>query len=227
VFNIRNISALGRVFYPSLLWNLPTKTKTIYLTFDDGPIPEITPWVLSLLKEYNAKGTFFCIGENIVRHPEIFQQILSEGHRVGNHSFNHLNGWKTSSKKYVENVLFAESRILNLPFDPKAENGLYCQPVDYSASAGKLFRPPYGKIKPGQIRNLQQRGYKIVMWDVLSEDYDSSISAEKCFRNVTNYAKPGSIIVFHDSLKASANLQEVLPKVLSFFKKQGFEFKRL
>lgn len=261
-FNNRNISALGRVIYPSLLWNLPANTKTLYLTFDDGPIPEITPWVLSLLKEFNAKATFFCIGDNIAKHPKVFKQILAEGHSIGNHSFNHLNGWKTSAEDYVENVFLTEYQILKSSSETeseKIEGRIYnsrqegeCKANPYTAQVSsrsshndgtssnlnlpayntpplfsKLFRPPFGKISPVQIKKLQQRGYKIVMWDVLSEDYNRGLSAEKCFKNVINYAKPGSIIVFHDSLKASANLQEILPKVLKFYKEKGYEFKGL
>lgn len=220
MFNIRKISALGRVFYPSLLWNLPDKNKTIYLTFDDGPIPEITPWVLSLLKEYNAKGTFFCIGENIVKHPEIFKQILSEGHRVGNHSFNHLNGWKTPSKKYVENVLKAEKSINgNLPkqLNRKERGKQGEQPLP------KLFRPPYGRIKPSQIKELQKLGYQIVMWDIISGDFDNRLSARQCCDVVKKNTTPGSIVVFHDSKKAEKNLREVLPEILEFYKKEGYK----
>lgn len=261
MYNFKIISALGRVIYPSLLWNLPNKTKTIYLTFDDGPIPEVTPWVLSLLKKYNAKATFFCIGDNIAKHPEIFKQILAEGHSVGNHSFNHLNGWKTSSQDYVENVLLADKQILksSRKYGSQGKEEHLCgngkevnreailqtrwssitnkieeasinphlPPGNSRTLGSQLFRPPYGKIGPVQIKKLQRKGYKIVMWDVLSEDYNRQLSAEVCFKNVINQAKPGSIIVFHDSLKASANLKEVLPKVLKYYKKESFEFKGL
>lgn len=252
------------MIYPSLLWNVPAKNNTLYLTFDDGPIPEITPWVLSLLKDFNAKATFFCIGDNIAKHPEVFKQILAEGHSIGNHSFNHLNGWKTAAEDYVKNVLLAENQISNTSSEtesdkienlkytsgqegeckvyPQIKQGIsrsnlnnknFSNP-DLPSTSGnyapenlKLFRPPFGKISPVQIKKLQQRGYQIVMWDVLSEDYNRGLSAEKCFKNVINYAKPGSIIVFHDSLKASANLQEVLPKVLKFYKEKDYEFKGL
>jgi len=254
---LKKISTLGKFLYPSLLWNLPKTENTLYLTFDDGPVPEITPWVLALLKEYHAKATFFCIGENIVKHPEVFDQILAEGHNVGNHSFNHLNGWKTPISTYIENVEKAEeiifekresrnqrqesrdrnqdSRTENIKErGEKKESGDKKQDFITGNKENrretkniKLFRPPYGKITPKQIKTLQRMGFKIVMWEVISGDFDLKLSPEKCLNNVLKNSKPGSIVVFHDSIKASANLKEVLPKVLEYFHQKGFEFKAI
>ena len=197
---------LLRSFYSSAFWRVPAATKEIFLTFDDGPIPEVTPWVLSELKKYNAKATFFCIGANIEKYPDVFRQIISEGHSVGNHTYNHLNGWKTKTKEYFDNVSKCESLI--------------------KAHEKKLFRPPYGKIKPSQYSILKTQ-YSVVMWDVLSGDFDQTISEEKCLKNVLTKTREGSIVVFHDSLKAKKNLQYALPKVLEHFSKEGFKFNSL
>jgi peptidoglycan/xylan/chitin deacetylase (PgdA/CDA1 family) len=207
---LKNISTLGRLFYPSLLWNMPRDNKTIYLSFDDGPHPEITPWLLNVLKSYNAKSTFFCVGENILKFPKVFNQILAEGHSIGNHSQNHLKGWKTSTSQYLENVLEAENVI-----EKYSEN----------RKRSKLFRPPYGRITPFQLKRLHTLNYKIVMWDSLSGDFDKRISSEACYKNVIENTKAGSIIVFHDSEKASEKLKEVLPRVLEYYSKKGFNFK--
>jgi peptidoglycan/xylan/chitin deacetylase (PgdA/CDA1 family) len=255
----KKISTLGKFLYPSLLWNLPKTGNTLYLTFDDGPIPEVTPWVLALLKEYHAKATFFCIGENIVKHPEIFDQILAEGHNVGNHSFNHLNGWKTPISTYIVNVEKAEElicvkqetrfkiqdfRIEKLEErEKKKESGDSNQDnrtesieereekiekrKENKVKNAKLFRPPYGKITPKQIKTLQGQGFKIVMWEVISGDFEAKLSVENCINNVLKNSKPGSIVVFHDSLKASEKLKEVLPKILEYYHQKGFEFKAI
>jgi peptidoglycan/xylan/chitin deacetylase (PgdA/CDA1 family) len=235
---LKKISTLGKFLYPSLLWNIPKTGNTLYLTFDDGPIPEVTPWVLGLLKEYHAKATFFCIGKNIVKHPEIFDQILAEGHNVGNHSFNHLNGWKTPISTYIENVEKAEeiffekleSRNLRQESRDKKQD-LRTKSIENRKETKnkniKLFRPPYGKITPKQIKTLQGQGFKIVMWEVISGDFDVKLSPEDCLNNVFKNSKPGSIVVFHDSIKASVNLKEVLPKVLEYFHQKGFEFKAI
>tara|TARA_R100000935_G_C2824469_1_gene161539 strand:+ start:901 stop:1539 length:639 start_codon:yes stop_codon:yes gene_type:complete len=209
---LKNISKIGSLLAPSLLWNMPRDTNTIYLSFDDGPHPEITSWVLKALKNYDAKATFFCVGENILKYPKIFQQLISEGHSVGNHTHNHLKGWKTSTSNYLENTNKAEAAFSKYS---TASNNI------------KLFRPPYGKIKPSQIRRLNQLDYKIVMWDALSADFDSTINAEDCFNNVIENTKAGSIVVFHDSEKASEKLKSVLPRVLKYYSEKGFEFKRL
>tara|TARA_B100001146_G_C16171157_1_gene430136 strand:- start:152 stop:766 length:615 start_codon:yes stop_codon:yes gene_type:complete len=185
--------------YPERIWAFSHEKASVFLTFDDGPIPEVTPWVLDELKKHNAKATFFSIGENVKKHPEIFERILFEGHSVGNHTFNHLKGSKTETSKYIENTLLAEKLIHS-----------------------KLFRPPYGKITSKQAKILQIKGFKIVMWDVISYDYDSTVSEEKCLENVLKNIQSGSIIVFHDSLKAEKNLRYVLPKVLEIIVKKGW-----
>ena len=182
-------------------------SNTVYLTFDDGPIPEITDWVLNELKKHHVKATFFCIGDNIDKNPEIFKKVISEGHSIGNHTFNHLNGWKTSTEAYIENTKRCEATI---------------QKNNLSNLRSKLFRPPYGKIKAAQSRKIRKLGYKIIMWDVLSADFDQTISQEQCLENVTSNLRSGSIIVFHDSIKAFKNLEYVLPKTLAYLKENSF-----
>jgi peptidoglycan-N-acetylglucosamine deacetylase len=195
--------------FPNYIWEI-SSIDSVYLTFDDGPTPKVTNWVLDQLKKYNAKATFFCIGENIQKYPEIFKSLTSKGHSIGNHTFNHLNGWQTSNKVLMENIESCQSEIRKLQ----------------SANCN-LFRPPYGKIKPSQSRNLQKSGYKIIMWDVLSADFDTSISKEKCLKNVLENIQPGSIVVFHDSKKAFINLEYVLPKVLDFCKTKNWKFEKI
>lgn len=193
-------------YYPSLLWNKSRTEKVIYLTFDDGPIPNVTDFVLKTLKVFNAKATFFCIGDNIVKHPEVFERVKNDGHGIGNHTFNHLKGWKTDNETYLQNTL-------------------KCQELTQT----DLFRPPYGRIKKSQISNLKSQipGLKIVMWDVLSGDFDTKLSPEKCYQNVIKHTENGSIIVFHDSLKAFDRLSYALPKVLAYFSEKGFTFSTL
>ena len=198
-----------KALFSNYTWDLFTtgSSNTVYLTFDDGPIPEITNWVLNELKKYNVKATFFCIGNNIDQNPDLFKTVIKEGHSIGNHTFNHLNGWKTSSKAYIENTKLCEDSIQkNSPFALKFKN----------------FRPPYGKIKASQSRKIRKLGYKIIMWDVLSGDFDQTLSQEKCLNNVLTNVKPGSIIVFHDSIKAFKNLKYVLPKTLAYLKENNF-----
>lgn len=246
---------LLKKFYPKqLVWNKSRAEKVIYLTFDDGPIPIVTPWVIKTLKKYNAKATFFCIGDNIVKHPEIFEQLKADGHAIGNHTFNHLRGWDTDDETYFENFL-------------------KCQKLTQT----NLFRPPYGRIKKSQIERIfevkdefwvqeqganskddlqnqvsnitcqdelqiQEQGVKskddlqvsllpthdsllkIVMWDVLSGDFDPGLNPEKCLRNVLKHTENGSVVVFHDSLKAWDRLEIVLPKVLEVWTDRGFKF---
>ena len=207
--------------FPKRIWAFPNSGKKIYLTFDDGPIPEVTPWVLDLLQQHNAKATFFCIGDNIAKHPEIFKRIISEGHAIGNHTFNHLNGWKTKPEDYIENVLKAKSEIVH------RISSIYPEQSQKVAPYTTFFRPPYGKITSVQAKSIQQKGYQIVMWNVLSADYDTSISAEKCFKNVAENIKPGSIVVFHDSLKAQKNMQYALPKVLELIAENGWSCEKI
>ncbi len=196
---------LIKLIFSNYVWDIPTVEKKVYLTFDDGPTPEITAWVLNQLKEFNAKATFFCIGENIQKYPEIFDSILTNGHTIGNHTFNHHNGWKTKTSDYIENVLLCKEVIRK-------------QTTDNT----QLFRPPYGKIRKSQANLLRKNGYKIIMWDVLSADFDASISPEKCLHNVISNTQPGSIIVFHDSEKSHKNLVFTLPKFLTFLKQNNY-----
>ena len=210
------IPRLIKNLFQNLVWELPTKEKVIYLTFDDGPTPKITEWTLNMLKQYNAKATFFCIGKNIEEHPDIFSEIVSEGHAIGNHTFTHVKGWKTNTKDYIDNI-----KKVHSVFQTSLLEG------EKSASYNQLFRPPYGQIKPKQIKALTLLGYKIIMWSVLSVDWHKSVSKEKCLKNVINNTTPGSIVVFHDSIKASVNMQYALPKVLDYFSKKGYVFKRI
>lgn len=198
-------------FFYNYSWRIKTTKKEIYLTFDDGPVPDFTPWVLDTLKKYNAKATFFCVGENIKKFPQIYQEIKDAGHRVGNHTFNHLQGWKTPTNKYIKNIL-------------KAESYLYDDPMNHQK---KLFRPPHGRIRPIQAKILRKKGYKIIMWDVLSGDFDQGLSKELCLELTIKNIKNGSIVVFHDSDKSFKNLDFVLPKVLEHFTQEGFDFKSL
>lgn len=193
--------------FNNLVWDIPNSDKRIYLTFDDGPIPNVTEWVLEILKSEDIKATFFCIGDNMKKHPEVYKRILAEGHQTGNHTFNHLNGWKTETNHYIENLKLCETEYLKL-----------------NTEHSFLFRPPYGKIKPSQSKAIRNLGYKIIMWDVLSYDFDSTISVEKCLENVISNTEQGSIIVFHDSVKAEKNLKYALPKAIQVLKDKGFIF---
>lgn len=201
--------------FPKRVWTFSKKSNAVFLTFDDGPIPNITPWVIQELKKHDAKATFFCIGENIKKHPQIFRSLISEGHSIGNHTYNHLNGWKTNVSEYVNNVILSEAEANK--WNEKSQIG----------NQKPLFRPPYGKITTKQSKILQERGYKVIMWDILSADYNTSISEEKCLQNVLQNIGPGSIIVFHDSVKAERNLRYVLPKVLDLISKQGWKCEKI
>ena len=201
-------------FFKDYIWFINTNKKEIYLTFDDGPTPKVTDFVLRTLKNSNAKATFFCIGKNIEKHPEIFKKIIADGHTIGNHTHNHLNGWKTSLDVYIKNIEKCNLSINTQNAKPQNQNS-------------KLFRPAYGKIKKSQAIKLKSQGYDIVMWSVLSGDFDVKLSKEKCLNNVINNTEKGSIIVFHDSEKAFEKLQYVLPKVLAHFTNAGYIFKSL
>lgn len=207
---------LIKKIFSGFVWDYPNKEKKVYLTFDDGPTPEVTEWTLNQLKQYDAKATFFCIGENIQKHPEIFKKVIAEGHSIGNHTFNHLNGWQTSTENYIENFKLCEIEIL------KQFSILNLKSKIYNLKS-KLFRPPYGKIKFGQSKIVKGMGYKIIMWDVLSADFDTSVSLERCLQNVIKNVKSGSVIIFHDSVKASKNLEYALPKTLAFLKENGYK----
>lgn len=197
------IPRILRSFYPSLVWEMPRDEKKIFLTFDDGPHPIITPKVIDLLRRYDAKATFFCIGRNVEANKDIFNMILKEGHSVGNHTYNHDRGWRTATKDYIESVERANEHINS-----------------------NLFRPPHGRIKYSQIRALQQK-YKIITWTVISYDWDKSITSDDCFNNIIRNADSGSIIVFHDSEKAINNMLPALEKVLKYYKSKGFTFEKI
>lgn len=189
--------------FPNFTWRIPSQEKNLYLTFDDGPIPEVTPWVLEQLAAYDAKGTFFCVGDNIRKNPATFQAVIDAGHAVGSHTLNHLDGWTNDNIPYFHNVRHSANMVDSV-----------------------LFRPPYGRLKPKQAQFLM-RHYRIVMWDVLSGDFDSNISKEQCLKNVTGNAANGSIVVFHDSLKAIDRLEYALPRVLEHFSSLGYTFNKL
>lgn len=188
--------------YPSLLWRIDAPANDIYLTFDDGPVPGPTDFVVDTLKSFNAQATFFCIGDNVRKHPEQFQRVKEYG--IGNHTFNHVNGWKTSPEEYLHNVEVC---------------------AQFLPPSALLFRPPFGRIKKSQINTLSK--YRIVMWDVLTFDYDRTLSPYNCLKGSLHAARPGSIVVFHDSLKAEQNLRYVLPRFIEYFAEKGFSFKVL
>jgi peptidoglycan/xylan/chitin deacetylase (PgdA/CDA1 family) len=197
-----------RKVFSSYIWKVPVTDKSIYLTFDDGPHPTITPWVLAQLRKYNAPATFFCIGKNIEKFPGIFQQLIDEGHAVGNHTFSHLNGWKTPDSEYLADVKMGGTLI-----------------------ESDLFRPPYGRIRRSQAKMLatvlDKKNVKVVMWDVLSADFDPSVTPETCAGIVLKHVEPGSVVVFHDSEKAFSNLEYALPLVLEKLVGEGFSFQKL
>ena len=190
--------------FPKRVWSFPNSKNSVYLTFDDGPIPEVTPWVIKVLKKYKAKATFFCIGDNVTKHANVFQQVIEEGHSIGNHTYHHLNGWSTKTKDYINNCEKCENRLNRFQ--------------DCKSTSNPLFRPPFGKLTLKQSKTLQEKGFHIIMWDVLSADFDPKISNKKCLENVLKNIQPGSIVVFHDSLKSYDKLRYVLPKVLDFLK---------
>jgi peptidoglycan-N-acetylglucosamine deacetylase len=196
--------------YPGLLWRVNTEKKELFLTFDDGPIDGPTEFVLEQLKLFSAQATFFCIGDNVRKHPDVFKKIIDAGHAVGNHTFNHLNGWKTSLENYTDNVMKCDRQMI--------EHG-------YVASHKTLLRPPYGRITFSQIQKFSD--YKIVMWDVLTKDYDKSFEPDFLIKKAIKLSRPGSIVVFHDSYKAEKNLRYILPAFLKHFTEKGFAFKAI
>ncbi len=203
LYFVKTPKIIERVFN-KYIWSFSSKDNAIYLTFDDGPTPEVTSYVLDLLKKYNIKATFFCVGQNIVQNLELFNRIVKEGHAIGNHTFKHLNGWKTSFSLYVEDV----NKVSNV----------------YKTT---LFRPPYGKITKKQAIYLLQNGYQIVMWSLLSGDFDNSISADQCYNNINKNINSGDILVFHDSLKSEKIIKNALEKILVMLLDKGFVFKKI
>ncbi|MDR2232515.1 MAG: polysaccharide deacetylase family protein [Tannerella sp.] len=194
---------LYRIFFPGAEWRIPTKDKCVYLTFDDGPVPEITPWVLDILDSFGVKATFFCVGDNVRKYPDIYKMLLERGHKVGNHTFNHIQGICVSSKKYLKNVEKAAEWI-----------------------DSELFRPPHGHMRASQFICLKRR-FKIIMWDVVTRDYSPHMTAQGVTNVVKKYSRNGSIIVFHDSLKAKGRIEEALPQAIEWLLAQGYQFKCL
>lgn len=183
-----------------LLWRVRRPEKKIYLTFDDGPVPEVTPQVLALLDRYGWKATFFCVGENVAKHPELYRRLQKEGHQVGNHSFNHVRGFRYNDADYVANVDKARHYI-----------------------DSKLFRPPHGELRRSQAA-LLKKDFTIVMWDLITYDYDAAMEADDILKLIRKNLRPGSIVVFHDSIKAQKNVLQVLPKALEYWTEQGYSF---
>lgn len=192
-----------RWLYPHALWRMNRHEKAVYLTFDDGPIPEATPFILDVLDRYDAKATFFMVGDNAEKYPHLLQEVKRRGHRIGNHTYNHIGGIRWSTWKYMGNV-------------KKAENVL---------QSNLLFRPPHGWMGPVKYRTMRYLGWKIVMWDVVTRDYSKHLSAEDVLQNVKRYTRPGSIITFHDSLKSIDKLKSALPQALQWLNEQGYEFR--
>ena len=210
---------LFRKLYPSAIWRMDPNEKAVYLTFDDGPIPEVTPWVLDLLDKHGIKATFFMVGDNIRKHPEEFRMVVERGHRIGNHTFNHIRGFEYSAKNYLGNAEQAQIFMeMGGDINCNVEKALY--PL--------LFRPPHGHMFAGQYMKLKRR-YKIVMWDLVTRDYSKKLRGPQVLANVMRYARNGAIITFHDSLKSwcNGNLQYALPRSIEFLKAEGYEFKVL
>ena len=203
---------LIKKLFSGFVWDIPNNSKTVYLTFDDGPTPEITEWVLDVLKQHGVKATFFCIGNNINNNPEIFKKVIEGGHTIANHTYNHLNGWKTDNNRYFENIDATEKAI-------EANGG--------NRAFKKLFRPPYGRMKRLQAAEVRRRGYRIIMWDVLSADFDKTITPEQCLQNVIRNTRDGSVIIFHDSVKAFPNVEHALPEAIKYLKEKGFKFEAI
>ena len=203
---LKKTPSIFQKIFSGRVWRIDTDEKILYFTFDDGPHPEATSFVLEELKKFNAKATFFCIGKNVKENFSVYERIIAEGHQVGSHTFNHLNGWKTNDKIYIEDIAKA-AKIID----------------------SKLFRPPYGKITSFQAKAIQgeRLRLKTVMWEVLSGDFDPSVTGDNCYLNVVNNAKPGSIVVFHDSAKSFTTLQYALPRLLKYYNESGYSFHSL
>ena len=191
-----------RYLYPSAIWRMDKDKKAVYLTFDDGPIPRVTPWVLDVLDKYGIKATFFMVGDNIRKHPDEFRMVVERGHRIGNHTFNHIRGLNYDINSYLENTDKACRMMMNTD----------------------LFRPPHGYMSPRQYAELKKR-YKIIMWDLVTRDYNRKFTGEQILQKVKKYVRNGSIITFHDSLKSEENIRYALPKAIEWLKEQGYEFR--
>ncbi len=191
------------LLYPTLIWRVPTTENKIYLTFDDGPVPGPTDFALEQLKQFNAKATFFCIGNNVEKNESLFKKIEEQGHAVGNHTQNHKKGWITPNEEYLNDISLCQEKMKDTV----------------------LFRPPFGRIKRSQIKQLDN--YKIIMWDVLSYDYSSAMNRDRCLQGVIRASRPGSIVVFHDSYKAEENMTYALPRLLDHFSQKGYKFESL
>ncbi|MBP3738204.1 MAG: polysaccharide deacetylase family protein [Muribaculaceae bacterium] len=194
---------LYRMLFPETVWRIHKRRRTVYITFDDGPIPEVTPWVLDTLDRYGVKATFFCVGENVERHPELFEEIKRRGHSVGNHTMNHLQGRFVTTRNYLLNVFHAHDLI-----------------------GSTLFRPPHGLLRWGQSKVLRER-FSIIMYDLVTRDYSNKLNGEQVLDNVKTYARNGSIIVFHDSLKAEQNMKYALPRAIEWLQAQGYTLERI
>lgn len=192
-----------RRLYPRACWRMDSSERVVYLTFDDGPIPEVTPWVLEILDKYNIKATFFMVGDNVRKHPDEYKMVVERGHRIGNHTYNHLKGLEQRTERYMDNIDKADAYLKS-----------------------NLFRPPHGLMRARQYRVLCKR-YRIVMWDLVTRDYNSKLTGEQVLAKVKKYARPGSIITFHDSLKATHNLYYALPRAIEWLQAEGYEFKVL
>lgn len=201
---IEQLPVYVRCFFRGVTWRKNPKEKILYLTFDDGPIPEVTPWVLDVLDQYHVKATFFCVGENVKKHPDIYQEVLKRGHRTGNHTYNHYRGLFNNTEAYLANV------------------GLAATYID-----SDLFRPPHGDLRLSQLRELRKSSYQVIQWDVISRDYNPDLEPEKVLGIVLKYARNGSIIVFHDSLKARKNMEYAMPRAIEQLLRDGYRFERL
>jgi len=190
-----------RILFPGVTWRIPGKEKCVYLTFDDGPIPEVTPWVLDTLDSYGVKATFFCVGENVYKHPEVYRMVLERGHRVGNHTYNHIQGIRFWTSNYIRNITKAAGVI-----------------------DSQLFRPPHGHMRIPQVLALRNQ-YHIIMWDVVTRDYSPHMTPNGVFNVVKKYTRNGSVIVFHDSLKAEKNMKEAMPRAIEWLQAEGYQFK--
>lgn len=214
-------STIQRLF-PACLWKKQTQENTIYLTFDDGPHPFITPWIMNLLKDYNAKATFFCVGDNVVQFPDVCEALIAAGHRIGNHTMQHVKGWRLNNEEYLSQVSACDLTLK--PYLMRSDSMIAYGP---GAEGQKLFRPPYGQIKPSQMRMLLQLGYRVVQWSDLSCDYDPKLRCESSLRALVKQARKGNIVVFHDSRKAENQLKWILPRYLEAMCGAGYTFATL